>query len=105
MHFFFHNFRSRMAAGVMLATAAVLLGGTLYLYKAASGREHVVINEACSSNFTVICDENGNYSDYVELYNPLSEPVCLTGWYLSDDNKEPCKHALDGITVPGGGMR
>lgn len=92
-----------MAAGVMLATAAALLGVTLYLYKAASGREHVVINEACSSNFTVICDENGNYSDYVELYNPLSEPVCLTGWYLSDDNKEPCKHALEGITVPAGG--
>ena len=30
--------------------------------------KQVVLNEVCSSNFTLIRDENGAYSDYVELF-------------------------------------
>jgi hypothetical protein len=45
----------------------------------------VVINEFSSSNATVIADEDGEYSDWIELYNPSSLPVNLDGYHLSDD--------------------
>ena len=49
---------------------------------------HVVINEVCSNNFSVARDENGDYSDYIELYNPAMVPVSLTGFSLSDSKRE-----------------
>lgn len=102
MYSFFMKTGIRKPAAWMFVTAAVWLAGVIYLYHAAADEVHVVINEACSSNFSVIQDENGNYADYVELYNPAAEPVSLTDMYLSDDNGEPQKHALDGIVVPAG---
>lgn len=33
----------------------------------ASGDGQIVLNEICSSNFTLVRDDNGAYSDYVEL--------------------------------------
>lgn len=102
MYSFFMKTGIRKPAAWMLVTAAAWLAGVVYLYHAAADEVHVVINEACSSNFSVIQDENGNYADYVELYNPSAEPVSLTDMYLSDDNSEPQKHALDGIVVPAG---
>jgi hypothetical protein len=50
---------------------------------------------------TVVINEflaNGN--DWVELYNPSSLSVSLTGWYLSDDVTEPKKYALPAMSVP-----
>lgn len=103
MHSFLYGFRNGRTAAYLLTAAGAALGCAAYLYAAAGNEAHVVINEACSSNFSVICDEDGNYSDYVELYNPLSEPVLLEGLYLSDDREDPCRHSLDGITIPGKG--
>ena len=64
--------------------------------------KQVVLNEVCSSNFTLIRDENGAYSDYVELYNAGSEEISLTGCYLSDDAESLWKYPLDSITLSPG---
>ncbi len=64
----------------------------------------VVINEVCSNNFTLIKDENGKYSDYIELHNPSSEAVSLAGYFLSDDENQLQKYALDSITIPPQGF-
>ncbi len=45
----------------------------------------VVVNELMSTNRTTFADANGQYYDYIELYNRSNEAVDLTGWYLSDD--------------------
>ncbi len=45
----------------------------------------VVINEIMASNQKTIDDEDGNASDYIELYNGGSTPVELQGYGLSDD--------------------
>ena len=44
----------------------------------------VRINEICTSNHSIIADENGNFSDYIELYN-YGETFLLTGFGLSND--------------------
>jgi len=43
------------------------------------------INEFCSSNDTLWADEHGEYEDYIEIYNPNSEPIDIAGWYITDD--------------------
>ncbi|MFA6455460.1 MAG: CotH kinase family protein [Bacteroidota bacterium] len=43
----------------------------------------VVINEFMADN-TTIADPNGQFDDWVELYNPTAQSVVLTGKYLTD---------------------
>ena len=52
----------------------------------------VRFNEVCSRNFSSICSsEDGEYYDYVELYNPTEYDISLEGYALSrgvnDKNK------------------
>ena len=50
------------------------------------------INEICPSNIDQWVDPSFNYGAWVELYNPTSTAVNITGWYLSD-NKDKLKKA------------
>ncbi len=49
----------------------------------------VFINEFVASNDTGIVDENGEFEDWVELYNASSTAVDIGGYYFSDDISEP----------------
>ena len=63
----------------------------------------IVINELLTENGTVLPDENGRFSDVIELFNRSSDAVSLAGYYLSDrqDNRFRC--ALPSVTLPAGG--
>ncbi len=45
----------------------------------------VVINEFLADNVNSFPDPNGEHDDWVELYNPTSSPVLLTGKYMTDN--------------------
>ncbi len=63
----------------------------------------LVLNELLASNQTGITDETGAAEDWVELHNPGTAPVYLTGLSLTDDLADPDKFALpDVIIAPGG---
>ncbi len=64
---------------------------------------HIVINEVCSKNFSVICNENGDYADYVELYNPAIVPVSLSGFSLSNSKNNLNRCLLDTVIIPAKG--
>lgn len=49
----------------------------------------VRLNEVMSENETALPDEDGDFSDWVELYNSGSTTVNLAGFSLSDDSSEP----------------
>lgn len=51
----------------------------------------IYINEVMANNKATIKDEDGDYSDWVELYNPTDQAVDITGWGLSNRESEP-KH-------------
>lgn len=53
--------------------------------------QSVKINEMMASNEGVILDEDGDFSDWIELYNPADESADLAGYGLSDDPDEPYK--------------
>jgi len=42
-------------------------------------------------NNSTLADEDGNYSDWIELRNTTALPVSLEGWHLSDDADELAK--------------
>lgn len=44
----------------------------------------VVINELMASNSTTIADPQGEYDDWIELFNKGNETIDLSGLYLSD---------------------
>lgn len=44
----------------------------------------IVINEFQADNATTATDQDGEYEDWVELYNTTASPVSLSGFHLSD---------------------
>ena len=44
----------------------------------------IVINEFMADNDAIIPDPNGDYDDWIEIYNPTSNIISLTGKYLTD---------------------
>lgn len=46
--------------------------------------ENIVINELMADNSSTIADPNGEYDDWIELYNPTNNLIPLTGKYLTD---------------------
>lgn len=54
----------------------------------------IKINEFLASNSNIIADENGQFDDWIELYNPTSQVVNIAGYYLSDDALNPTKYRI-----------
>ena len=61
----------------VLALAAILSSGV------ATAASSVVISEFMAINNTTLADEDGSYSDWIELYNSSTNTVNLGGWYLA----------------------
>ena len=54
------------------------------LLNAAAARGEVVLSEFMAANDHVLADENGDFSDWIELFNAGNQPENLDGWYLTD---------------------
>ena len=68
--------------------AALWLGGVGLVAAfalALQSAEPVTITEFLASNSSGLQDEDGAYSDWVELLNTSASPVSLDGWFLTDD--------------------
>jgi len=64
----------------------------------------LVINEFLASNNTTVTDENGEFDDYVEIYNPGVDPVDMGGMFLTDQLGFPAQYRIpQGVTIPAGG--
>jgi hypothetical protein len=60
----------------------------------------VVINELAASNTSIQADQDGEFDDWIELYNNTSSPIVLDGYYLSDDNSNFTKWTFpNGTTI------
>jgi len=45
----------------------------------------LVISEFMAANEHTLTDEDGDYSDWIEVYNPCQPSINLAGWALTDD--------------------
>ncbi len=70
-----------------------------YLEQSQIFAQQVVLNEVMSSNGITIPDEDGDYSDWIELYNTQQTNIDLTGFGLSDDSLMPFKWVMPSINL------
>lgn len=62
----------------------------------------VVINEGSNRNYSTIADENGEYPDWVELYNTGTDTVDLINYSITDKSSNPTKWIFpDAQLAPG----
>ena len=62
----------------------------------------VVINEGSNMNYSSIPDENGDYPDWIELYNSGGTTFNLLNYRLTDDNSDPDKWVFPDVDLAPG---
>ncbi|MEJ2544618.1 MAG: CotH kinase family protein [Calditrichaceae bacterium] len=73
----------------------------LFFILSAKGQE-VVINEIMASNSYTLSDEDGDYQDWIELYNEGTDTTSILDWGLSDESGEPFKWIFPDVSlIPG----
>jgi hypothetical protein len=81
-----------------LLSAAVLFSLLPVMGQASPVR----INEIMALNESTLADSEGDYPDWIELYNTGAEAVNLAGWTLTDDPAEPRKWIFPDTVLDAG---
>lgn len=69
----------------------------------SSDASDIRINEIMASNGSTIADEDGDFEDWIELFNSGAEAVDLSGWGLSDDDDTPLRWTFpEGVILDSG---
>ncbi len=90
---------SAACLSIMLAAGTM----TVMPQMSAAAAGNVVINEVCTKN-TTLAAPDGQFYDYVELYNNGSSEAAVGGYALSDDAAEPRAYVIpDGTVIPAKG--
>lgn len=77
----------------------------LMLCYAFVAQAQVLINEYSAANKSNYIN-NGDYYDWIELYNAGSTSVNIGGYHLTDNRMDPMKYTIPtGINLPAGGYR
>jgi len=61
----------------------------------------IVINEILPINTQYGSDEDGEFDDWIELFNLTNEDINISGFYLTDSKKQPTKWKFPAGTVIG----
>lgn len=65
----------------------------------------LVINEFMADNDNVIADLDGDFEDWIEIYNNTSDSINLGDYYLTDDISDPTQWALPAEYISAGGFK
>lgn len=63
------------------------------------------LNEIMSKNNSQISDPEGNFSDWIELYNPYFIPWETDGYFLTDNPDRLNKWPLPALSISGGNLQ
>lgn len=70
----------------------------------ADAADDVIISEFAASNTTGLRDEDGAYSDWIELFNTGTNTVNLSGWALTDVKDTPFRWLFPATNLPPNGF-
>ena len=87
---------------------SIILIITGCLFSSNINAQNLLINEFLASNNATNVDEFGDADDWIEIYNPTSNPVDIGGYYITDDLGELDQWQIpttnSGLTtIPAGG--
>jgi len=89
--------------------ASATTGGTPGLPNSPVTKPDVFVNEFMADNVSFMTDPQGDFDDWIEIYNGTSEPFNIGGLYITDDLNNPTKYLMpdtkpDSTTIPAGGF-
>lgn len=76
-----------------------LLYFLIVLLSCSFARAQVLINEFQAINDSTLADADGDFSDWIELYNAGSNVVDLTGWFLSDQETNLTRWSFPAVSL------
>ncbi|GAA5494505.1 hypothetical protein Rhal01_00667 [Rubritalea halochordaticola] len=85
-----------------LTSFSGLLGLMIFSVSSISWADPV-ISEFLASNDSELADEDGEFSDWIEIYNPDSTTINLGGWHLTDNATNLDKWTFPSTVLPAGG--
>lgn len=62
------------------------------------------INEFMSENVSTIADFEGDYSDWIEIFNASTESINLEGYFITDNSQIPDKWVFPSVEIPSKGL-
>lgn len=68
----------------------------------SNNSKKIIINEFLASNSTGLVDEDGDHSDWIELYNTGEETINLNKWCLTDNIDKLKKWVFPSVSIQGG---
>lgn len=74
----------------------------LSFFSLISYAQSLRINEFMALNQSSITDEDGEFSDWIEIYNASTAAVNLQNWKLTDDITIPDKWVFPAVSIPSG---
>jgi len=86
----------------VIASPLCLLFAFIAIILPLRAAEDVVISEFAASNSNGLRDEDGAYSDWIELFNAGTNAVNLAGWGLSDSAGDRFKWQLPATNLSAG---
>lgn len=92
--------RAALAHGVLPSWIALF---ALWVCAATATNAAPVISEFMASNTSTLADDDGDFSDWIEIFNPDATTANLAGWYLTDSAGNKNRWQFPSISVPSGG--
>lgn len=84
--------------------SAPMLGAGLFFLAPGPAGAQVVVSEFMAANATGLQDEDGDYSDWIEIHNAGGTPVELDGWHLTDAETNLTRWTFPATHLPAGGF-
>ena len=74
------------------------------LIPAATSQAQVIISEFMADNKSTLADEDGQFPDWIEVYNASTNTVSLNGWSLTDDPTRQTTWSFPGTNLTAKGF-
>lgn len=68
----------------------------------AQAQSDLRISEFMAKNVSALADGNGQFNDWIEIWNPTPGPIDTAGYYLTDDRANPTKWSLPSRLLQSG---
>lgn len=75
---------------------------TLTVLPTLAAQNGPIISEFMAANARTWADEDGDFSDWIEIYNPTAGAINLAGYFLTDDPARLDKWAFPSVTLEPG---
>src|SRR5687768_2602343 len=78
---------------------ARIFSAMLLCVSTVTAAAQVTISEFMAGNSQTLADQDGEYSDWIELFNSSAAGVNLENWTLTDSASQPAKWRFPAVTI------